>query len=59
MRATMSDWNRWQSASRVAFDVPRMAACDSEVASEGLIVQYVAAVPDGGDGDGANKTFFD
>ena len=59
MRAAMGDWNRWRSASRVAFNVPRMAACDSEVASEGSVVQYVAAVPDGGDGDGANKTCFD
>jgi len=36
-------------------------AADSGVASEGLVVQYVAAVSesDGVDGDGANTTFFD
>ena len=34
-------------------------AADSGVASEGLVVQYVAAVSDGVDGDGADETFFD
>jgi len=36
-------------------------AADSGVASDGLVIQYVAvaAVSDGVDGDGADETFFD
>ena len=34
-------------------------AADTGVASEGLVVQYVAAVSDGVDGDGAEETYFD
>jgi len=65
MQATVSGSNRWRSANMVtvAFDCRGwrramsvagldVEAADSGVASEGLVVQYVAAMSDGVDGDG-------